>query len=170
MKELLVKLFTRFWPLLLVALFIFVSSSTVISSRQWVKMVASGWPGGMTEEGFALFWRQWWWLFVKGWHATEFGLLFLICRHCLRPKPDWWSVILAGLLAAGDEIHQLWVPQRGGLLSDWCIDALGILLVWRVAARASQLSIGGSAACLWFEAMWLFLIIPHIWWLAFHPF
>ena len=46
-KEEVVK---RFWPLLLLVLAIFISSSTVIYSRQWVQMVTTVWPGGMTDE------------------------------------------------------------------------------------------------------------------------
>lgn len=164
------KALERFWPLLLLILAIFVSSSTVITSRQWVMTLASWWPGGLTEAQFAAFWHQWWWLFVKGWHAAEFGMLFVICRHCLKPKPDWWSAILAGLLAAGDEIHQLWVPQRGGLVSDWCIDCLGILLAWRVAARFGQLRKAGTRAALWLEALWLPAMLPVLWWLGVHGF
>lgn len=159
-------LLKRFWPLLLLFLAIFVSSSTVISSRQWVQMVAQFWPGGMTEESFGAFWRQWWWLFVKGWHATEFGLLFLVARHCLKPKPEWLAALIAASLAAGDEIHQLWVPSRGGLVSDWVIDCLGILFAWRVSAKAAGLRQAGQVRWIWLEGLWLILLVPAIWWLA----
>lgn len=169
-NEAALNLIRRFWPLVVVAGAIFVSSSTVISSKQWVKMASSFWPGGMTEEGFALFWLHWWWLFVKGWHATVFALLSLVCRHCLKPRPDWWAVLLTVLLAAGDEVHQLWVPRRGGLISDWLIDCLGILLAWRIATRAARLKEDGQLSKLWYEAMWLPGVVPLLWLLAVKPF
>lgn len=158
----------RFWPLLFLFLAICVSSSTVISSRQWVQTITSVWPGGMTEESFGAFWHLWWWLFVKGWHATEFGLLFLAARHALRSRPEWIPALIAASFAAGDEIHQLWVPRRGGLISDWCIDCLGILFAWRISVRVSEKKQGGVSP--WWEVLWLVPIIPLIEQLALHPF
>lgn len=127
-------LLSRFWPAGLLLAFIWLSSSTVITSREWVRMVTQTLPIHMTEESFRAWWLEWWWLFVKGWHATEFAILFLVVRHALREKALWWSAAIAATFAALDELHQLSVPARGCHLSDWLIDCIGIASVWALLA------------------------------------
>ena len=82
-----------------------------------------------------------WWFFVKGWHATEFAILFLLLRRSLGDLG--WSLFLVTLAAVLDEFHQTFVPGRGGRLSDVLIDVGGalfaaIILVWRSAPRTSK--------------------------------
>ncbi len=138
-------------PVLLLVV-ITLSSSTVILPRAFVKGVTQTVPVGLTEEGFAKFWFDWWWLFVKGWHAIEFGLLFLLIRWAL-PKPrSIWIAAITFLLAIGDELHQATVPLRGARLSDLVIDAIGIAAAWRLDSWRNQpspkFSIGWTAPLL----------------------
>ena len=85
-------------------------------------------PFALTEAGFSQFWFDWWWLFVKGWHAAEFGIVYLAIRHAMDSRRPGLAFLMTAALAAGDEIHQLWVPLRGGHVSDWLIDILGVTL------------------------------------------
>ena len=124
------SLIGRLWPLLLFVAAIFVSSSTVITPKQFVHAVSRYSPIKLSEQEFSQFWSAWWWLFVKGWHFTQFGIVFLALRYVLGGKRVWLAIIISCLLAASDEIHQLSVPGRGGHVSDWLIDVLGIAVVW----------------------------------------
>ena len=85
----------------------------------------------MSESGFLKFWGVFWWIFVKGWHATEFGILFTLIRRAVPSLA--WSAGLAIAYAFADEAHQLLVPYRGCRLSDVCIDALGVIGAFVVA-------------------------------------
>lgn len=116
----------RLWPLVALFAAIFVSSSTVVTPKQFVHSVVAYSPVPLTEAGFGRFWHDWWWLFVKGWHATEFGIVYLALRYALGSRRWVWALAVTAILAASDEIHQLWVPARGGHVSDWLIDLIGI--------------------------------------------
>lgn len=156
----------RLWPVALFVLVIFVSSSTVITSKQFVRGVVALSPFPLTQAGFDQFWTAWWWVFVKGWHATEFALVFLILLHTLPRLRPWQAPAIAALVGASDEIHQLSVPRRGAHLSDWLIDAMGILAAWGVLASRRLPSkqrwpLVALCAPVFF---WL------LWFLAVHPF
>lgn len=159
----------RYWPLACLLLAIFASSSTVISSKAFVHTVSRVSPWQLTEEGFGIFWENWWWLFVKGWHATEFAIVFLALRHALQPRLPWIAASLTAAFAASDEIHQLWVPRRGGHVSDWLIDMLGVamafLLLWAVTKKHSHLTLRLGASSI---ALVVFLLALH--YLALNPF
>jgi hypothetical protein len=86
--------------------------------------------GEITPSGFLLFWGAVWWLIVKGWHALEFAILFTLIKKSMPKAPVWLWMSLAILAATLDEIHQVFVPARGGRVSDICIDTIGILLAW----------------------------------------
>lgn len=105
---------------------IWLSSSTLVTIEQLANMVASVFP--IKPETFLAFWRKGWWLFVKGWHATEFGLLFwLVFALCKRfPRRAVIATLVAFAFAYLDEWHQVSVPARGGRLSDVVIDRIGI--------------------------------------------
>jgi len=105
---------------------IWLSSSTVVTMEQLANMVARVFP--IEPETFLGFWRKCWWLFVKGWHATEFGLLYwLIFALCKRlPRRAVIATLTAFAFAFLDEWHQVSVPARGGRLSDVVIDGIGI--------------------------------------------
>jgi len=70
-------------------------------------------------------------------HVTEFAVLgALLLRATRRPT---LAVVLAGLYAVSDEIHQLFVEGRHGSAVDVGIDTLGALagvLVWQQLVRS----------------------------------
>ena len=83
----------------------------------------------------------------KGAHVTEYAVLALLLWHALRKPPEpntpaWrWSqaglaLALAALYAAGDEIHQTFVPSRQGSVWDVLLDttgaAIGLLCLWAI--------------------------------------
>lgn len=119
---------------------IFVTSCSVISQRAFVSSVSSGLPTQAAKSGFGELWRQDWWVFVKGWHATEFAILFLLVR---RAAPgEGRALAIVAVAAALDEFHQTFVPGRGGRLTDVLIDVAGALVAaiivrWRSAPRPS---------------------------------
>ena len=73
-------------------------------------------------------------LLRKGAHMTEFGILALLWLGTLRSGTDkagWHypaAFVLSSLYAATDEIHQLFVSDRAGRVTDWMIDSLGAIL------------------------------------------
>ena len=136
---------SRFWPLGLLLVGIFVSSSTVVTSKQFVKGIADYSPVRVTEAQFSIFWNEWWWMFVKGWHATEYVLVFLVLRHALVRDRTRLAVLATAFFAASDEIHQIWVPRRGGRISDWLIDLLGVsfCVAWFEFAKRESMSRAG---------------------------
>ena len=58
--------------------------------------------------------------------------MFLALRHVFAGKRTWLVIVVSCAIAASDEIHQLSVPGRGGHVSDWLIDVLGIAMAWAV--------------------------------------
>ena len=125
--------------LVIVGLVIYLTSTTVITQRQLAQFVASVIPG-VTEAGFYDWWQSWWWLFVKGYHVSEFFVLTLVAGYALRRfgVERWivWAAVLAVLYACTDEWHQTFVPARGGRVTDVLIDCIGIslavlVMVWR---------------------------------------
>ena len=65
-------------------------------------------------------------------HFTEFALLGALAlnaaRHLQLRHPLALSWAFSVLYAASDEIHQLFVPGRAGMITDVCIDSCGALL------------------------------------------
>ena len=91
--------------------------------------------------------EQWHYYFRKGGHLTEFAILALLLWRAIRqPRPgefrpwrrDQAGLALAStwLLAAGDEIHQVFVPSRTAQVSDVFIDtaggAIGLIVLWGI--------------------------------------
>lgn len=70
----------------------------------------------------------------KGAHMTEFGILALLWLGTLHsgfPGFQWRypaAFAAASLYAATDEIHQLFVSDRAGQVTDWMIDSSGALV------------------------------------------
>lgn len=126
------------WPALWVTV-IFLTSSTVIMSREFVKTVATAVPS-VTESNFAVFWGATWFLFVKGYHVLEYFVLYLLFLAAFKGSTatKLESRLVAALatliFAALDEFHQTFVPGRGGLVSDVLIDGVGVLLGLAFAA------------------------------------
>jgi hypothetical protein len=50
---------------------IFATSSGVVTVGELAHAVSSTAAGQVTERGFRQVWENVWWIFVKGWHATE---------------------------------------------------------------------------------------------------
>lgn len=113
---------------LLWAASIFATSSSVVTIPQLSAFVSKVSGGTISIEGFTTFWLAIWWFVVKGWHAAEFAILTIVLLRFLSKRPAL-AVGLAALGALLDEMHQVFVPGRGGRLSDVAIDCLGILAV-----------------------------------------
>jgi VanZ family protein len=84
-------------------------------------------------------------LFRKVCHLTEYALLALLLWRAIRqpkrydPRPWLWpeaglALAIVFLYSASDELHQVFVPTRTGMVSDVFIDAgggtIGLLLLW----------------------------------------
>jgi hypothetical protein len=132
--------------LICAAMVIYITSTTLITQRELARFVAGVIPG-VTEDGFFEWWQTWWWVFVKGYHVTEFFALTLVAGLALRcfgvGKWITGAAVLAVLYACTDEWHQTFVPARGGRVTDVLIDCIGIglaalLMEWRLrkASRA----------------------------------
>jgi VanZ family protein len=97
-----------------------------------VKSVGHKLPIENATVRFDSFWERYWWLFVKGWHATEYAILFLLLQMALsdrRTLPRFGISLLVCLAyAASDEYHQTFVPGRGGNVFDVTIDMGGALV------------------------------------------
>jgi hypothetical protein len=128
------------------AVLIFGSSMTVILWQPFVQAVGSRFgPDGVAK--FEAFWLNWWWLFVKGWHVTEFFVLFLVIHRFLKNRMPFrealaWTAFATLLYAALDEFHQTFVDLRGGRIEDVMIDLIGItaafILITARERRASK--------------------------------
>lgn len=116
---------------------IFATSSTVVTPTAFfVWFHENVFRDETVFRRFQLFWGASWFVIVKGWHVTEFALLTLFCIWCNDAFTDHRNVrnvtvaaVLCLIYAASDEWHQTFVPERGGVMSDVMIDALGIALV-----------------------------------------
>lgn len=129
------SIFKALWPALVFVVIVVASSSTVITSKAWVKWVSQNSPWHLTEEQFGVFWQSWWWLFVKGWHVTEFVIVTVLVGWCLlrlgwrdRRRVLVWAGSFGLVFAVSDEVHQLFVPKRGGRVTDFLIDASGVVI------------------------------------------
>ncbi len=71
-------------------------------------------------------------------YAVLSGLLYAVISCFIKSGKAavTASLILAGLYAATDELHQYFVPGRSCELRDWCIDlcgaVLGITIAWMI--------------------------------------
>jgi hypothetical protein len=117
------------------AVAIFVTSCFVVSASELIDWVRAASGSEAFTQGFAAFWQAYGVFIVKGWHATEYALLFALVFAALRkvthwPPPVRCAVALAFcvLFAASDEWHQTFVPHRDGTLRDVLIDTAGAAL------------------------------------------
>jgi hypothetical protein len=101
---------------------IFATSCTVTSRPAFVDAVAGVLPGPVLRGVWVRVWYSCGLLVVKGYHAAEFALLFVLLRCVLRrPSPRWATpvgVAVSVAFAAADDWHQTFVPGRGGTRSD----------------------------------------------------
>ena len=145
----------RRWPLVVAALgwcgLIAATSSTVILPQQLFGWLAAHLFGkGERLRRFVTFWGFGWFFIVKGWHAAEFAILFLLTRAALdrllrqsRRRHIVMAAALCLLFAVSDEYHQTFVPGRGGTWRDVAIDGIGIgVTAWVALARRRPGSTG----------------------------
>jgi VanZ like family len=120
---------------------IFGTSCTVITPQRFFDWISAH---ALTDEAsfrkFAVFWGFSWFAIVKGWHATEFAILFSILKAALdrltatHPRRNLaLALVLCLLFATSDEYHQSFVPGRNGTWTDVAIDALGACLAALIA-------------------------------------
>ncbi len=110
---------------------IYFSSTKLITIPQLATIVTILTNGQVSVAQFEIVWYQIWWIFVKGWHATEFGIIYLICRKLLV-KSRILPIVIAALCGVLDELHQVSIPGRGGRISDMVIDCMGIFAAWLI--------------------------------------
>lgn len=67
-------------------------------------------------------------IFKKSAHIIEYFILVLLWNRAIRHKSLSRAILISLFYAFTDEIHQLFVPGRGGQLKDVAIDSVGILL------------------------------------------
>jgi hypothetical protein len=125
------KIATPVWAILW-AMLIFATSCSVISRSGFVNTVGTRLPVADGTARFDRFWEGYWWVGVKGWHATEYAVLFGLIRLSWRVKTTLASFLvpmgLCVIYAASDEFHQTFVKYRGGTITDVLIDTGGMLV------------------------------------------
>jgi len=67
-------------------------------------------------------------LFKKTAHIFEYTVLFLLWYRALGKRSPLEAFIISIIYAFSDEIHQLLVPGRTGLLRDVVIDSFGMVV------------------------------------------
>jgi len=129
-KKLYVLVMKWRWALALVwAGVIFGSSCTVIFRTSFLDKVHGTAPALASRAQLDNFWDRYWWIFVKGYHALEYFVLFLAILWAWQPKHRGRALAATWLIcvayAGSDEYHQTFVPDRGGRWTDVVIDAGG---------------------------------------------
>ena len=114
----------RRWAPYLWYAFIFASSCKTVNGDTIDKGIRSRMPGAKGDR-MAKIWRKMWWLPVKGWHATEFGILYALFRHAGKTREE--ALFMVSVAAALDEYHQTFVEGRTGTPRDVLIDMGGAL-------------------------------------------
>nr|WP_303652818.1 VanZ family protein [Paludisphaera mucosa] len=115
---------------------IFGTSCTVVMPHDFFAWIAAHiLPDAESMRRFRVFWGLGWFAVVKGWHAAEFAILFLLakatldalrCQRSSRRIPI--ALAFCVLFAISDEYHQTFVPGRGGTWTDVAIDVSGATL------------------------------------------
>lgn len=93
-----------------------------------IRTVEGGEAAETAQPGVMLFVEK---LVRKAAHVTEFALLGFLLRlqagaYALR-RPTRWCFLAGMIRAALDEVHQLFVPGRGGMWQDVLLDGCGVL-------------------------------------------
>ena len=78
----------------------------------------------------------------KGAHLTEYALLGVSIAFGVLYGSDWYvdnrkmqcilMQLIGSLYAVSDEIHQLFVPGRAGMIGDVMIDSIGVCIGWGI--------------------------------------
>lgn len=69
-------------------------------------------------------------IFKKSAHVIEYSLLFILWYRALGQKSPIKAFLISISYAFTDEIHQLFVPGRTGMLRDVAIDSLGMIFIY----------------------------------------
>ena len=80
-------------------------------------------------------------VFKKSAHMIEFGILTFLFYRAQGFKKLETSILLSWSYAFTDEIHQLFVPGRGGRLSDVFIVLLGIIIATKLIKKLKRWNI-----------------------------
>ena len=93
-----------------------------------IRTVEGGEAAEAAQPGVMLFVEK---LVRKAAHVTECALLGFLLRlqagaYALR-RPTRWCFLAGMIRAALDEVHQLFVPGRGGMWQDVLLDGCGVL-------------------------------------------
>lgn len=87
-------------------------------------------------------------LLRKGTHMAEYGVLMLLCINAFRVSgsrhPGLHALLLCAAYAAGDELHQAFVPGRGPSAADVLIDTAGAAAAWAAARLHGRIARGGA--------------------------
>jgi len=88
-------------------------------------------------------------LFQEPWdklaHALTFGMLAALWSGVFRARRPWATLLVVGLIAAGDEVHQIWLPGRSADFTDFLADiAAAGLVVAATRIHGSWRSVRGS--------------------------
>jgi len=62
-------------------------------------------------------------------HAVTFGTLAVLWSGVFRARRPWLTLAIVALIAAADEIHQLWLPGRSADVADFLADMAAAGLV-----------------------------------------
>ena len=115
--------------------FIIATSSTVVRLQEffdWFHKYV--FQDETSFKTFQVFWGLSGFAIVKGWHAIEFAILFLlvvgamsrITGHCTK-RIVVLAIAFCLAFAITDEWHQSFVPGRSGTVTDVLVDSLGVL-------------------------------------------
>ena len=124
---------SRYGPLVLWAVLIFVGSTSVLSaSHTSVLLRVFLWIFPQASEATLATIH---FLLRKAGHFTEYAILALLAaralrtsyRKLLRQRWFWLSFLLVVVYALGDEFHQSFVPSRTASIYDSMIDMFGSL-------------------------------------------
>jgi VanZ family protein len=102
---------------------------------------------------FRVFWGIGWFVIVKGWHATEFAILLLLCVAALTRLTGRYTALTIALaillcfgFAVSDEWHQTFIPDRFGTATDVLIDSLGFMVAGLVLLRKLRIPVRKAPA------------------------
>lgn len=102
--------------------FIFASSCKSVNGEDVERQIDTRFQGKRHDQVAAL-WKRFWWLPVKGWHATEFAILYALFRKAGWDKAT--ALAAVAFAASLDEYHQTFVEGRTGTARDVLIDVGG---------------------------------------------
>jgi VanZ family protein len=103
------------WPLVLMAVIFFASSSSKIAAPN---------VSGIDKFGHFI---------VYGWLGVLWARVPWVTR--LKPLGVWTAVAIASLYGITDEFHQSFTPGRGVEFADWVADTVGALVAVTLYAR-----------------------------------